>query len=122
MNPEEVRHDLIVTIVPKGAAEKALRVSREAGAEGGTIVYGRGVGIHETRKILGVAIEPEKEMLLTVVPQTLSRQVVERIAEAAQLNVPGKGIAFVLALNEVVGVCHLGSCSDSSGDTDGDAT
>ncbi len=34
MNPEELHHDLIVTIIPKGSAEKALRASREAGAEG----------------------------------------------------------------------------------------
>ncbi len=37
MNPEELHHDLIVTIIPKGSAEKALRASREAGAEGGTV-------------------------------------------------------------------------------------
>ncbi|NLE11704.1 MAG: P-II family nitrogen regulator, partial [Actinobacteria bacterium] len=71
MNPEDVRYDLIVTIVPKGLAEKPLRASQQAGAEGGTILYARGAGIHETRKILGVPIEPEKEILLTVVPRAV---------------------------------------------------
>jgi len=106
MKTEEPGYDLIVTIVPKGSAEKALRASQEAGAEGGTIFYGRGAGIHETRKILGVPIEPEKEILLTVVPRSLSDDVLEGIVRAAHLDAPGTGIAFVMALEKVAGICH----------------
>lgn len=113
MKPEETHFDLIVTIVPKGIAERALRASQEAGAEGGTITYGRGAGIHENRKILGVAIEPEKEVLLTVVPGWSSQSVLEKIVHAAQLDVPGNGIAFVVALDKVVGICHPVSCPDA---------
>jgi len=101
-----IAHDLIVTIVPRGAAEKPLRASQEAGAEGGTVIYGRGVGIHEKRKVLGVPIEPEKEVLLTVVPRTLTQAVLESIVASAELDLPGAGIAFVVALERVVGVCH----------------
>ena len=106
MKTEEPGYDLIVTIVPKGSAEKALRASQEAGAEGGTILYGRGAGIHETRKILGVPIEPEKEILLTVVPRAVSDHVLETIVNAAHLNEPGAGIAFTVGLDRVAGICH----------------
>jgi nitrogen regulatory protein P-II 1 len=103
------RHDLIVTIVPKGEAEKALRASQQAGAEGGTIMYGRGAGIHEHRKILGVAIEPEKEILLTAVPRELTQTVLAAIVAASGLDAPGGGVAFVLPLGQVAGICHSGS-------------
>lgn len=112
MDEQGSQHDLIVTIVPKGAAEKALRASQEAGAEGGTIVYGRGAGVHEKRKVLGVPIEPEKETLLTVIPRRLTETVLQSIIAAAQLDLPGKGIAFVVPLDRVAGICHIETCSD----------
>ena len=105
MNREE-GYDLIVTIVPKGGAEKVMRASQKAGAEGGTILYGRGIGVHETRRILGMPIEPEKEILLTVVPCGPSETVLESIVRAAHLDTPGTGIAFRVRLDKVVGICH----------------
>lgn len=107
MNYDNGTHQLIVTIVPKGAAEKIIRASLEAGAEGGTVMYGRGVGIHEKRTLLGIPIEPEKEILLTVVPNSLTRTVMASMIEAGELDLPGNGIAFALSLAHVAGVCHL---------------
>jgi nitrogen regulatory protein PII len=116
MNPEDVHYDLIVTIVPKGLAEKPLRASQQAGAEGGTVLYGRGAGIHEKRKILGVPIEPEKEILLTAVPRVLTERVLAAIVEAAHLDAPGTGVAFVVALDKVAGICHS-ACVLEQGET-----
>ncbi len=113
MNLKAESHDLIVTIVPKGAAEEILRASQAAGAEGGTILYGRGAGVHENRKILGIPVEPEKEVLLTLVPRSLCEKVLRSIVAAGELDVPGKGIAFLLPVGAVAGVCHLESCPDS---------
>ncbi len=58
---------LIVTIVRKGWGECVIDASCKAGAEGGTIMFGRGTGDHEQQKILGITIEPEKEIVLTVI-------------------------------------------------------
>lgn len=99
--------DLIVTIISLGASEKILQASRRAGAEGGTIILGRGTGIHEKKKLLGIPIEPEKEIILTAVPRTKTQDVLAAIIEAGELNKPGTGIAFVLELKEIAGVCHL---------------
>lgn len=52
----EVLYDLIVTIVNKGDAEKVVESSKRAGAEGGTIMHGRGIGIHEHARLLGITI------------------------------------------------------------------
>lgn len=117
MNPEELQNDLIVTIVPKGVAEKALRASQEAGAEGGTVMYGRGAGVHEKRKVLGMRIEPEKEILLTVVPRLRTQAVMDSIVAAVGLDAPGGGIAFVVPLDQVVGVCHLQTYCGPGGET-----
>ncbi len=102
--------ELIVTIVSKGWAEQVIRASRDAGAEGGTILMGRGTGIHETQSLLGIPIEPEKEIVFTVVDPEQTEQVLEAISKGAELESPGRGIAFVIPLQRVAGRVHK-SCS-----------
>lgn len=99
--------ELIVTIVTKGKTEKILEASRKAGAEGGTIVYGRGIGIHEQKKFLGLLIEPEKELILTLVPKEKTEGILQAIVDAGGLNKPGTGIGFVLDVSKVVGINHF---------------
>ncbi|HOB29174.1 MAG TPA: P-II family nitrogen regulator [Bacillota bacterium] len=99
--------ELIVTIIKKGYAEQVIEASRKAGAEGATIMFGRGTGIHEQKKLLGIPIEPEKEIIFTVVPAEISEKVLAAIIKAGKLERPATGIAFVLELKMVVGVAHL---------------
>lgn len=96
--------DLIVTIVPKGDSEKVIKASKKAGAEGGTIIPGRGTGIHEGKKLFGISIEPEKEMILTLVPESKTDAILEAIVEAGELNKPGAGVGFVLDTKRIVGI------------------
>ena len=86
--------DLIVTIVNRGAAEDVIAASREAGAEGGTVLLGRGIGIHEKAKFLGIPIEPAKDIVLTVTPEEKTDQILEAIREKAQLENRGTGSAL----------------------------
>lgn len=98
---------LIVTIVRKGWGDKVLEASMKAGAEGGTILYGRGVGVHEMQKILGVSIEPEKEIVLSITYPDKNEAILREIVRATDLEKPGAGIAFVVPVEKVVGVAHL---------------
>ena len=97
---------LIVSIVRKGWGDKILEKSCKAGAEGGTIMFGRGVGVHEKQTILGILIEPEKEIVLTVTNSDQTDAVLEEIVRSAELGKPGAGIAFVVPVEKVVGVVH----------------
>lgn len=99
--------DLLVTIVNKGFAEEVMTAAKTAGAEGGTIINGRGTGVHENAKLFGIAIEPEKEIVLILVDRANTNKALDVITNALELNKPGKGIAFVLDVEKVVGICHL---------------
>ncbi|WP_199221506.1 P-II family nitrogen regulator [Desulfonatronum sp. SC1] len=99
--------DLIVTIVNKGGSETIIKATKSAGAEGGTIIPGRGTGIREQKKLWGIPIEPEKDIVLTIVPQEKTQIVLDAILEQGSLNKPGAGIAFVVDLKKVVGICHM---------------
>lgn len=101
------KFDLIVTIVNRGKAVEVVEASKEAGAEGGTIINGRGSGIHETAKVFGIPIEPEKDIVLTLIDSVKTDEVLAAISERADLKKAGQGIAFVLAVDKTVGICHL---------------
>ncbi len=98
---------LIVTIVRKGWGSTVLEASVKAGARGGTVLFGRGAGINEQQKIFGMSIEPEKEIVLTVTYADQVEPILAEIVRAAELNETGKGIAFVLPVERVVGVAHF---------------
>jgi len=98
---------LIITVVRKGWGDKVLEASMKAGAEGGTILMGRGVGVHEQQKILGIPIAPEKDIVLSVVYPDKSEAILQEIVHCCDLEEPGAGIAFIVPIERVVGVSHL---------------
>ena len=55
----------------------------------------------------GVSIEPEKEIVLTLVHEGRVDAILAEIVRAAQLDATGRGIAFVLPVEKVVGVAHF---------------
>jgi nitrogen regulatory protein P-II 1 len=97
---------LIVTIVIKGLGDTVIEASMKAGAEGGTILFGRGAGIHEKKRILGIPVEPEKEIILTVTPPNKADSILNEIIKAARLGEPRRGIAFTVPIDQFVGVAH----------------
>ncbi len=98
---------LVVSIVRKGWGDTVLEATMNAGAHGGTVLLGRGIGRNEQQRVFGIQIEPEKEIVLTVVPADLKDSILAEVERAAELNAPGKGLAFVLPLEKVVGIVHL---------------
>jgi nitrogen regulatory protein PII len=98
---------LIVSIVRKGWGSTVLDASVKAGARGGTVLFGRGAGVHEREKIFGMSIEPEKEILLTLVNVRQVDAVLDAVVRAGELNDTGRGIAFVIPVDKVVGVARF---------------
>ncbi len=99
---------LIVSIVRKGWGNIVLEASVKVGATGGTVLLGRGVGIHEKESIFGIPIEPEKEIVLTLVQGNEVETILQEIIRAAELNQPGHGLAFVVSVEKVLGMPHVG--------------
>lgn len=98
---------LIVSIVRKGWGDAVLNATMEAGAHGGTVVFGRGIGRNEQQRVFGIQIEPEKEIVFTLVPRDLKDTMLQEIVRAAELTAPGKGLAFVVPVEQVAGIAHL---------------
>lgn len=101
---------LIVTIVAKGYSSDVIDASTAAGATGGTILHGRGSGVHEKAKFFNIHIEPEKEIVLTLCKANIVDAVLESISQAVSIEKPNHGIAFVMDVSKVIGICHLLEC------------
>ncbi|WP_407356745.1 P-II family nitrogen regulator [Methanolobus sp. WCC5] len=98
---------LIVTIVKKGWGDNVVKASRKAGAKGGTIIFGRGTGVHENKSLLGMLIEPEKEIVLTLAESENAEAIVDLISEDVGLHKPGLGLGFVIPVKQVFGTAQI---------------
>ena len=98
---------VIVSIVRKGWGDTVLEATMKAGAHGGTVLFGRGIGRNEQQRVFGIQIEPEKEVVLTLVPADIVDRMLEEVVRAAQLGAPGHGLAFVFPVDKVAGIVHL---------------
>ncbi len=117
MKKDKRNFDLIVTILAKGYAGKAMDAARQGGAWGGTILPARGSGIHETEKFLGISIEPEKEVLLILVKHSEKKTIMEALIKGSGLATPGRGICFTLPVEDVAGITHIFTESDAPAST-----
>lgn len=69
-------HDCILVIVNRGYAENVVRVARESGATGATILHGRGTGEEETViPIINIELLPEKEIICFITPTNIRANV-----------------------------------------------
>ncbi len=97
---------LIIALVEDTQSDAIMSAAREAGATGATIVTGaQGEGLNPQRTFFGLSLESQRDMLMFLVEEHLSRQVLEHISKAGNFEEkPGSGIAFKLDIEDAVGL------------------
>jgi len=108
---ETSSYKLIVTIVSKGKANKVVDVAHDAGASGATILFGHGAAV---QLLLGITVDPEKELVFTIIEDFKAQTVLDAISNKMELESPHKGLAFMLSLDQVVGINTMGRYEASS--------
>lgn len=99
----EHQYELVITIVNRGYAEIAMEAARTAGATGGTVTHGRGTGGKEGKKLLGIAIQPEKEIILILVSTAIRDAVMRAVTASVGLDTNGQGVCFSMPVEAVSG-------------------
>ena len=97
-------HELIICIVNNGFSDTVMEAAKEAGARGGTVLNARGTANKEAEAFFHIAIQPEKEVVMILVPLNVKDAVLHALYEKAGLNTMGQGIAFALPVDNVVGL------------------
>jgi nitrogen regulatory protein PII len=100
----------LTVIVDRGMAGDIMDIALKAGVRGGTIMHGRGTGAENTTTLFGMQIEPEKELVMILMPTGLVDKVVDDLYRELKLDDPGNGILFV---EPVLGVRGLLDLEDS---------
>ena len=100
----ENKYELIITIVTSGYAATVKNAAVAAGSRGGTLIHALGLGGEEAKKFLGIAIQPEKEIILNVVTREQKNDVMKAISDAVGINTEGRGIIFSLPVDAAFGL------------------
>ena len=95
--------DLITVIVERGEADNAVKNALDAGAQGATISLGRGTGVRQRLGVLGLMIQPEKELVLIVTHRDITDTVFDAVVKAARLDEPARGFAYVQEVSRATG-------------------
>ena len=96
---EEQKFELVVCIVNAGFAQNVVEAARRAGARGGTIVRGRGSANPEAEEFFGLTIQPDKEIVIILVPAGIKDEVLRTVYQESGLSQEGQGIAFSLPVS-----------------------
>ena len=99
---------LIIALVEESKTNFVLEAARQAGATGSTVInHARGEGIETSKTFFGLTLETQRDMLMFLVEEHLSRCILEKIADVAEFDkTTGSGIAFQLDVEDAVGVAH----------------
>lgn len=100
-------HEVIFAIVNAGYAEDAMEVAREHGAQGGTIINGRGVARENEAAFFGISVHAEKEILMMVVEKDIRDQVLHAMYKQMGMKKKAQGIVFALPVSDVAGLVQL---------------
>lgn len=97
---------LIIALVEDDKTDKVMTAAREEGATGATVInHARGEGLKQSKTFFGLSLETQRDMLLFLVEEHMSRKILEKISEAGEFDSkPGAGIAFQIDVEDAVGV------------------
>ena len=97
-------HQVIFCIVNSGYSEAVMDAAKKFGARGGTVIDARGTASKEAETFFGVPVEPEKEIVMILVPTKRRDKILEAIYDEVGLATAGQGIAFSIPVDGVVGL------------------
>ena len=103
-----MRFKLIIAFVEDTKTDAVLDAARSAGATGATVINNaRGEGVIQKTTFFGLTLDVQKDVLLFVVEEHLSRHILETISKVGEFEQQsGQGIAIQIDIEDAVGVTH----------------
>ncbi len=97
---------LIIAFVEEAKTGPVMIAARDAGATGATIINNaRGEGLAQKKTFFGLSLETQRDVILFLVEEHLSRHILETIEEVGEFETrPGTGIAIQIDVEDAVGV------------------
>lgn len=102
--PENRQFSLIAAVIPHGESDLVVDATRAAGARGGTMVRARALGAEEASRFFHITIQPEKEVVFTLVPLSMKKTVMQSICSRILEKSGEHAIVFSLPVDEALGL------------------
>lgn len=85
----------VYIIVNAGFSAEVIEIARSVGSGGATVINARG-SVAKPKTIFGITIDPEKEIVLSVVEKDVAIKIVEKVKEKAGAGTAAHGLCFFL--------------------------
>jgi nitrogen regulatory protein PII len=99
---------MIMVFVEDDKSDAVMTAARTAGATGATVINNaRGEGLNKKKTFFGLSLETQRDVVLLLVEEHLSRHILEEIARVGEFDEkPGTGIAIQIDVEDALGVAH----------------
>ena len=98
------KYEMIFCVLNAGYAQVAMESAKKAGAKGGTIIRARGTANPEAEEFYQIPIQPDKEILMVIVPRDIKDDVMHVLYQEQGLASPSAGIIFSLPVTNAIGL------------------
>lgn len=95
---------LVLASVKTDICDIVVDAGKKAGATGATIIPARGTGIREAKTFFGLSLEAQTDIIMFLIEEHLVQPVLNAVGTEGQFDKPGTGIAFVLPVDQVIGL------------------
>ena len=99
-----MRFKIILASVKTEKTDRVVDAAKQAGATGATIILARGTGMHEAKTFFGLTLEDQTDIIMFLVEEHIVQDILDAINAAGEFGKPGTGIAFVVPVEQVIGL------------------
>lgn len=101
---DHMRYQALYVIVDRHEGDKVIEIAQANGANGATVMHGRGAGVMQESILMNMTIEPEKDIILMVLANDKVDKVKDAIYEKMNFKDAATGIVFSLPVTDVRGL------------------
>lgn len=101
-----MKFKMLMVLVTDEKTETVTQAARDAGATGATVITSaRGEGLKPAKTFLGLNLEGQRDVVLLIVEQHMSRSILETIAVAGRFEEePGTGVVIQFDIEDAIGL------------------
>lgn len=98
------KYHLIVTIINEGLSEKVMSIAKKNGANGGTLIKGKGIGGKNSFKLLNITVDPSQDVILIVCKDSDKNRIMNGILDKNGMNTDNKALCFSLPIDSTISI------------------
>ena len=101
-----MKFKLIIVLTQDELTDQAIEAARARGATGCTVITSaRGEGLQPAKTFLGLTLEGQRDIVMLIVEEHLSRAILEAIARKGRFDEEvGAGLAFQVDIEDAIGM------------------